>query len=272
DIYIDNTPPTISPGTDGTCATAISNITDLSAAILWNTSDATSGSLIPPGSGSYATAQVQYIDAGSFIDWVSSPGIITTESAWENSPHQISISSLSPGTDYTFRMRSKDNVGNESNSINCAFATEGARPIKTIEFFILQETNKNTGTIIKKKFDITIPENNGISDSIQIKSAYIEISGISSATATQTINAGLLREDQTVEPGPTGNNYLLNSTGTTTPFTILFDALSPGSDNESMNDITSGGTYTYTLFLNGDGVTDVWLFSAKLIITYNYKP
>ena len=272
DIYIDNTSPTISPGTDGTCATAVSNITDLSAAILWNTSDATSGSPTPPGAGSYATAQVQYIDTASFIDWISSPGIITTESAWENSPHQVSISSLSPGTDYTFRMRSKDNVGNESNSVNCVFATEGARPIKTIEFFILQETNKNTGTIIKKKFDITIPENNGISDSIQIKSAYIEISGISSATATQTINAGLLREDQTAEPGPTGNNYLLNSTGTTTPFAILFDALSPGSDNESMNDITSGGTYTYTLFLNGDGVTDVWLFSAKLIITYNYKP
>ena len=272
DIYVDNTPPTISPGTDGTCSTAVSNITDLSVTILWNTSDTTSGSLIPPGAGSYATAQVQYINTASFVDWISSPGIITTESAWENSPHQITISSLSPGTDYTFRMRSKDFIGNESNSINCVFATEGARPIKTVEFFILQETNKNTGTMIKKKFDVTIPENNGVADSIQIKSAYIEVSGISSATVTQTINAGLLRGDQTAEIGPAGNNYLLNSTGTTTPFAILFDALSPGSDNESMNDITSGGTYTYTLFLNGDGVTDVWLFSAKLIITYNYKP
>lgn len=272
DIYIDNTPPTISPGTDGTCATAISNITDLSATILWDTTDAASGSLTPPGAGAYATAQVQYIDTASFVDWISSPGIMTTESAWENSPHQISISSLSPGTDYIFRMKSKDFVGNESNSINCAFATEGARPIKTIEFFILQETNKNTGTMIKKKFDIMVPENNGIADSIQIKSAYIEISGISSATATQTINTGLLRGDQTAETGPAGNNYLLNSTGTTTPFAILFDALSPGGDNESMSNITSGGTYTYTLFLNGDGITDVWLFSAKLVITYNYKP
>ena len=272
DIYVDNTPPTISPGTDGTCSTAVSNITDLSVTILWNTSDTTSGSLIPPGAGSYATAQVQYINTASFVDWISSPGIITTESAWENSPHQITISSLSPGTDYTFRMKSKDFVGNESSSINCVFATEGARPIKTIEFFILQETDKNTGTIIKKKLDITIPENNGVSDSIQIKSAYIEISGISSATATQTINVGLLREDQTAGPEPAGNNYLLNSTGTTTPFAILFDALSPGGDNESMNNITSGGTYTYTLFLNGDGVTDVWLFAAKLVITYNYKP
>jgi len=271
DLYVDNTPPTISPGTDGTCSTAISNITDLNATIIWNTSDATSGAQFPPGSGAYAFAQVQYIKTSDFDDWTT-PGTITTESFWENSPHQIAISSLSPGAVYTFRIKSKDNVGNESNSINCAFATEGARPIKTIEFFILQETNKNTGTMIKKKFDVTIPENNGIADSIQLKSAYIEISGISSATAEQTINAGLLRGDQTAEAGPTGNNYFLNSTGTTTPFTILFDALSPGGDNENMDNITSGGTYTYTLFLNGDGITDVWLFSAKLVITYNYKP
>ena len=271
DLYIDNTPPIISPGTDGTCSTAVSNITDFNATILWDTSDITSGAQFPPSSGAYAFAQVQYIETNNFDNWIAE-GTITTESSWENSPHQVAILSLSPGTDYTFRIKSKDFVRNESNSINCVFTTEGARPIKTVEFFILQETNNNTGTTIKKNFETTIPENNGISDSIQIVSAYIEISGVSSAAATQTINAGLLRGDQTAETGPAGNNYLLNSTGTTTPFTILFDALSPGGDNENISNITSGGVYAYTLFLNGDGITDVWLFSAKLIVTYNYKP
>ncbi|MDF1498114.1 MAG: IPT/TIG domain-containing protein [Patescibacteria group bacterium] len=272
DIYIDNNLPTISPGTDGTCNTSVSNITDLSATIQWNTSDTTSGAQNPPGSGSYATAQAQYIKTSDYIDWISSPGITTAESAWENSPHQINFSSLTPGTNYTFRMRSKDGVQNEGVSANCNFITEGARPIKTIEFFILQESNKNTGTKIKKNFILTVPENFGIPNSIQAKSAYIEISGISSATGNQTINAGLLRGNRTAEIGPIGNNYILDSTGTTTQFTILFNALNPGSDNEDMTDITSGGNYEYTLFLNGDGITDVSLFSGKLVITYNYQP
>jgi len=268
DVFIDNTPPSI----DTLCANAVASVSDLGATIEWNTSDATSGAQTPPGSGAYAIAQVQYIKTSDYIDWTSSPGITTIESIWENSPHQANLSSLSPGTDYTFRMKSKDGAGNETSSANCNFTTEGARPIKTIEFFILQEANKNSGTKIKKNFILTVPENTGVINSIQPKSAYIEISGISSATGNQTINAGLLRGDQTAEAGPLGNNYFLDSTGTTTQFTILFDALSPGLDNEDMLDITSGGNYEYTLFLNGDGITDVSLFSAKLVLTYNYKP
>jgi hypothetical protein len=268
DIYIDNTLPSI----DTPCSSASTNIIDLGATIQWNTSDATSGAQTPPGSGAYATSQIQYIKTNDYTSWGATPGIITAESIWENSPHQISLSSLSPGTDYTFRMKSKDGAQNEGVSANCAFTTEGARPIKTIEFFILQEANKNTGTKIKKNFILTVPENTGIAGSIQPKSAYIEIGGVSSATGNQTINAGLLRGDQTAEIGPLGNNYVLDSTGTTTQFTILFNALFPGSDNEDMFDITSGGNYEYTLFLNGDGITDISLFSAKLVLTYNYKP
>ena len=268
DIYIDNTIPSI----DTPCSSSVISTSDLGATIQWNTSDLMSGAQTPPGSGAYATSQVQYELTSSFIDWSTTPGIITAESLWENSPHQVTLSSLSPDSDYTFRMKAKDLAGNEGTSVNCNFATEGARPIKTIEFFILQESNKNTGTKIKKQFNVTVPENTAITNSIQVKSAYIEISGISSATGNQTINAGLLRGDQTLQIGPVGNNYSLDSTGTTTQFTILFDVLSPGSDNENINDITSGGNYNYTLFLNGDGVTDVCLFSSKLILTYNYKP
>lgn len=268
DIYFDNTPPTL----ETSCANSIFNIADLSATIQWNTSDTTSGSQNPPGSGAYATTQIQYIETANFINWISSPGITTSESSWENSPHQVTLSPLFPGTEYTFIMKAKDSVGNEAISENCTFTTEGARPIKTIEFFILQEQKINTGDQIAKAFQVVIPENMGTINSIEPKSAYLEISGISGATTNQTINVGLLRKDQSTSHGPIGANYTFDSTGTTTPFTILFDALNPqGTGQENMTDITTGDNYIYTLFLNGNGV-DVSLFSAKLIITYNYKP
>lgn len=68
-----------------------------------------------------------------------------------------------------------------------------------------------------------------------------------------------------------GTNYTIDSTDTTTPFTILFDTLNPpGSGQENMSDITTGSTnYDYTLFMNGNGAT-VSVFSAKLILTYSY--
>jgi len=273
DIYIDNTPPAISPGTDGTCATAAINITDLSAIIKWNTNDIASGAQNPPGAGSYATAQVQYIKTSQFIDWGSTPGILSLSNPRENSPHQVNLARLSPSSGYTYKMLSRDAVDNETASSNCTFITTTTRPIKTIELFIGQEedTYKNIpGGKSKKYFTITLPESPGTD--ISAKSAFIEIAGVSSSAGSQTVNAGLLRGDQTLGSGPAGENFLLDSSGTTTPFTILFDALNPpGIGQESMANITTGATpYDYTLFLTGDGTTDIWLFSAKLIITYSY--
>jgi len=270
DIYLDNTPPTIGPGADGTCATATINITDSSAAIKWNTSDSTSGFEPPPGAGSYGTAQAQYIKTSLFANWMSTPGTLSAASPRENSPHQIAISGLSSGTNYTYRMISKDAVGNEGKFENCSFTTAASRPIKTVEVFIAQETDQNTGTRIGKNFSIYIPESP--SSNISVKSAFVEISGVTSDTPNQTINVELRRElNQSYVPF--GANYIIDSAGTTTPFVILFDALNPpGTGQENMNNITTGAAnYEYTLFLNGNGVT-VSVFSAKLIITYSYVP
>ncbi|MCG2690981.1 IPT/TIG domain-containing protein, partial [Candidatus Parcubacteria bacterium] len=266
DIYVDNTPPTIDYA-DCTAAAPVSSITDLSALIQWNTSDNMSGAQsVFPGAGAYAKVQVDYKKGVEF--WTTTP-----LSAWENSLHQVALSALAPATNYTFRMRSRDYLGNEAISSECGFLTTSSRPIKTVEFFIAQEMDSYktlTDGTSKKYFIISLPESP--SDNISVKSAFIEITGVTSAALSQTIKVGLLRGDQTSGLGPAGKTYELNSDSTTTPFTILFDTLAPiEGDNENMTDITTGATpYDYTLFLKGDGITDIWLFSAKLIITYSY--
>lgn len=270
DVYLDNTPPTISPGIDGTCGTAAINITDSNAVIRWNTTDVTSGFEPPPGAGSYGTAQAQYIKTSLFADWISTPGNLSTENPRENSPHQIVLSGLSPDTNYTYRIISKDAVANERRFENCGFLTTASSPIKTVELLIAQETTQNTGTRVSKDFDVYIPES-PLGD-ISIKSAFIEISGISDPALIQTVNVELRRGNGQVFT-PAGADYVFSSSGTATPFTILFDALNPpGSGQEDMSNITVGATnYEYTLFLNGAAVT-ISILSAKLIITYSYAP
>lgn len=279
DFYIDNTPPVITPGTDGTCnnpGTAAINITDLGATIQWSTDDLTSGAQNPPGNhGPYATAQVEYRLANGFIDWISTPGTLSLENPRDGlALHQVALSGLTPSKSYIYRMISKDSVDNIGYSaVNCTVTTISSQPIKTVEFFIGQEADSYKNLLdgmSKKYFTIILPENPGAS--IAIKNAFIEITGVSSTAISQTINVGLLRGNQTLGLGPTGENYTLNSDSTVTPVTILFDALgAPGVGQEGMSNITTGATpYDYTLFLKGDGVTDIWLFSAKLIITYSY--
>ncbi len=274
DVYIDNSLPEIYQNIrgDDACAGAYFNVTDLEASIKWMTYDEFSGAQNPPGSGSYATAQVQYIKTSQFTDWISTPGALSSENPREGVLHQIALAGLSPATNYTFRMRSKDAVDNEKLSVNCVFATTSSRPIKTVELFILQETAQNAGGAlnrIAKDFNIYFPESPG--ELISVKSAFIEIDGISSDGA-QAVNVELRRGLGASFIG-TGTAYDIDSAGTTTPFTILFDALNPSlaDGNESMVNITEGtANYPYTLFLANASGINVSVYSAKLIITYSY--
>lgn len=268
DVYIDNTLPEIYQNIigDDACLGAAISITDLSAVIRWNTSDDASGAQNPPGSGSYAKVQVDF--KKGFAPWTT-----TSLSAWENSLHQVALSGLTPAAIYAFRMRSQDYAGNERISPECNFTTTSSRPIKTVEFFIGQETLQNAGGAlnrIAKDFSIYIPESPD--EEISVKSAFIEISGISSDGA-QAINAELRRGLGASFTG-IGTSYNIDSVGTTTPFVILFDALNPNEaeGNESMADITQGASgYDYTLFLSNAGGVSVSVYSAKLIITYSYS-
>lgn len=270
DLYLDNTPPAISPGTDGTCVTAAINIRNQTADVIWDTSDATSGAEPPPGAGIYATGQAEYIKREIFINWSITPGILSSLNAREISPHKISLLGLMPSTEYIYRIISDDAVGNRGTYENCIFTTTAVRPIKTVEFFINQETDQNTGARISKNFSVNIPESP--LDSITVQSAFIEITGIASDTANQTINIEL-RRGLGQAYIPFGADYAIDSTGTTTSFVILFDALNPpGTGQEDMKNITAGATtYNYTFFLNGTAIPTS-LLSAKLILTYDYMP
>lgn len=280
DFYIDTSPPTFYLGTDGTCSTAATNITDTTAAIVWSTSDATSGAPIPPGPGGYATTQVQYIKTADFTDWTSTPGTLSTLYPRENSPHNVIISDLLPATSYTYRMRSKDSVDNEgfshTGSGGCALTTSAARPIKTVEKFISQETAASAGAVLTYNWSMYIPESPGTT--ISIKSAFIEIVGISD-DGTQTIKAEI---KQGTLDGTSYNDggaaaFALDAVGAgALPFVIYFDVLNPTGSPPNcsacagLSNITTGGAnYEYTLYLKGTAVP-TYVLGAKLILTYSY--
>lgn len=260
DFYLDNTPPSIA----GECPAV--NITDSQATIDWNTSDL--------NSGINATAQVEYKlgiiseswgAAGSFYPAAPKP--------IEAGPHAITLSGLSAGSNYVFRARSKDDLGNETTSGNCAFTTAAAMPIKTVEQFIMQEEGTVTDMEKAYNFTVTIPENPG--NLVSLKSAMIEINGISGASVSnQTIYVGFLRENPPTGPA-TGDNFIIESSSEPMPFMILFNALNPpGADQSNMQDLAvSGpsGSQNYTLFLKGTTIP-TYVLGAKLILTYSYTP
>lgn len=268
DFYLDNTPPLIA----GECPA--SNITDSKATIDWNTSDAKSGAQTPPGSGDYATAQIEYKISSAGEAWAV-PGSLfpATPKPREASPHTVTIIGLTSGSDYVFRARSKDYFGNEVFSTNCTFTTSAAMPIKTIELFIAQEENAVTETGKLYNLAVAIPESPD--NPVSLKSAMIEINGISGASASdQTINVGFLRGNQAI--APLGDDFTIESSASgPTPFMILFDALgASGNGQENMQDLVASGPLNskeYTLFLKGTA-TPTYALNAKLILTYTYTP
>jgi len=92
----DTTPPTIS-------SIGVSDITTSSATITWTTSDA-------------ATSQVDYgttVSSSSSVDLDAS--LVTT--------HTVSLTELSSGTIYYYRVKSKDSCGNEATATYSTFIT-----------------------------------------------------------------------------------------------------------------------------------------------------
>lgn len=255
DFYLDNTAPIIV----GECPA--SSISDSQATIDWNTNV-------------NATAQVEY-KLGTISESWGTPGSFSpaTPKPVEASPHTVTLSGLTPGSDYVFRVRSKDDLDNEALSGNCAFTTSAAMPIKTVQQFIMQEESSVLDGVNSYNFNVSIPENPG--NSVSLKTAIIEINGNSGASASnQVINIGLLRGTETIAPG--GQNFTLESSSSEpTAFTILFDALNPpGSGQQNMQDLVlSGSTNSkyYTFFLTGT-TTPIYILGAKLVLTYSYTP
>jgi hypothetical protein len=105
-----------------------------------------------------------------------------------------------------------------------------------------------------------------------VKSAVLEIQGVSAAGA-QSLRAELKRVSTPYGSDAGAATYALDSSGTLTPFTVLFNALTPPagcSDCETVADMTTGATtYSYTFYLKPTGA-DAYVLSTKLILTYTY--
>lgn len=228
DFYIDISFPIISN-------VSSTSITDTTATITWNTDE-------------NSTSQVEY---GTTISYGSLQPASPSDSV---TSHSVNLSSLTPSTLYHFRVRSKDGAGNESISGDYTFTTAAApvRVLKTIEYFIGQDgTIRTSGTSVAFPFSVYISES-----SPQIKSAFVEITGVSTGNNNESI-------DVDINGANPVTGLTLNSTNETEHFQVLYNA------NNSLSNIIAAGTYNYTLNVRGTG-SSVSLWGAKMVITYTY--
>ncbi|MFA6096806.1 MAG: hypothetical protein WC788_04225 [Candidatus Paceibacterota bacterium] len=124
---------------------------------------------------------------------------------------------------------------------------------KTVTFFAAQDNAVQTaGTPYSSAFSVTIPEN-----AVTIKTAHIEISGISyntsgSQSITTDLQGGIASDPKT---------YMIDLSTKAQEFNINYDATS----------IIFNTTAAYTLNLTGSATGGNFsIFSAKLILTYEY--
>ncbi len=132
---------------------------------------------------------------------------------------------------------------------------------KTVEFFIGQDSAIEINAQISFPFSIDIPES-----SIEIKSAIIEISGVSYNDAgNQIVNVDLEKDP---DPQGAGTDYTLAGNSKARNFALNYD----GSPIILSADFP--GAKNYTLFLKGASETGNGTFSvssAKLVLTYNHS-
>lgn len=141
-----------------------------------------------------------------------------------------------------------------------------SKQTRTLKFFIFQNPvvliSPNSTTT---QFDIFIGEQEPV-----IKSAYIEIHGVTKQSASQTITADINQADSF--PTSRQESFTLDSSGKPNNFKILYN----GSVTQNLTDylagiITSAGSYGFYFKLGVSGA-DVSLAQAQLIITYQFKP
>lgn len=250
DFYIDTAAPIITLGSDNTCATAVSSVSDLAATIIWLTNE-------------NSTSQVEYGTdsnlAGSAL-FPSSPSDSVVS-------HSVSLSGLTAANTYYFRVRSIDALGNEgispASSPYCSFTTTTAvvRPMKTIEYYINQNTSLLTSPYasptVAWPFIAYIGETSPV-----IKSAFVEVNGVSAGDAEHTVTVQVNTANELAT--------ILASSSATEAFTVLYNIPAPDANliiaNPSSPDISNDLKITLS------GASNTSLLSAKLILTYYYTP
>jgi len=238
DFYIDTTAPIIS-------AVNATNIAGNSATIEWTTNES-------------ATQQVEYgistCDPGAYFEPSSGAGSGTS--------HSITLLGLSSNTTYYYRVRSKDLAGNETISPTApscnSFLTSAplVKAMKTLEFFAKQQATIITApyTDPGTTFQIYISDS-----SPNIQSAFVEVSGVSSAGAGIDVKVN-------GAASVTGNL----SANNVTAFNMIYNIPTPNTTLLVANE--NNPSPINTLYMNLTGTSNISLLNAKVVVTYYYSP
>ncbi|HAT68613.1 MAG TPA: hypothetical protein DCS20_03260 [Candidatus Yonathbacteria bacterium] len=206
-----------------------------------------------------ATSQVQYqavatasCSAFVFANACSTNNDCTSISTTPvYSPHTTNLSNLNSGTDYCYRVRSKDAAGNEKiDTNNYSFSTSGnLSPSKTTRFHIAGVTGAITNaTPLSQSFLVAMPEN-----ATTTKSIFVEIKGI--------YTSGASSKDVSVQVNSeTAKTYVVPASSTSY-FKIIHQvnsiAVDPG---------------TNTLIVTPQSNTTLNILSADIYVNYTYTP
>jgi hypothetical protein len=158
---------------------------------------------------------------------------------------------------------------NDAPSALALTTAETSSKMKTAVFRAFQEQNIITSTnSTTTDFTVFVGENAPV-----IKSAYLEVEGVTKAIGSQTITVDI---KQSAESFPTARarTFVIDSTGTDSGFDILY-----AGNDQTGNDltsylagiITSPSPYTFSVKVSVLG-NSVSLLSAKLVLTYQYTP
>jgi len=257
DFNLDTTPPAISSVSAGTPGTNAATIT-------WST-------LVEAG-----TSQVQYqavaaasCAAFSFAASCATNNDCTTIDQTLVTPHSVPLSNLNSGTDYCFRVRSKDAAGNEAMSTNSSFTTATVnQPAKTVHFHAGSLESVVTGVATSTQFTVHAPE-----VSPKVKSAYIEVLAL--------VSGGSNPIDIAVNSNAT-TSYAVNATSPTY-YRFLYKvtdyATDPTPENVlNLNDASpctygngSASSCNRVIIAPQSGMSIVPT-SVQFIITYAYAP
>lgn len=233
DYYRDVTPPAITSGpSSGTPGTN-------SATITWGTS------------GEQSTSQVQYNKTGTFVTNCATNNDCTALDATLVFNHSMLLSNLDSNATYYYRVRSKDGPGNETIGSVLSFTTTGVtQPAKSVSFHIIGRTTViSGGGSASPTFAVPISET-----SPEIKSAFVEISGISGSGGTNNIQMQM--------NGQAAVAYAVDASAKT-HFKILYKV---DAANVAIGGDPAANTLTITPSI------DVFIASARLIVMYAYTP
>lgn len=273
DYIVDSVGPTITgDGAADPCAVATtastcdgSSPSDLQAQIRWATNE-NADRQVGYDTSCPAGASAAAVFSALASKEPASPSAVST------SPHSASLSGLSANTTYHFKVRAADAAGNISYSpsgTTClTFTTQAAqtRLMKTLDIFIQQATTTTLTNAFPANFDVFIAESNTSRSNITIRSAFVEVWGISRVSSGDiTVNAAF-----SGDLAPAGSTaYTVSPGGTNATYWIVTKQVSgwTGWDCAGCTDKTN----TVDVTVTGTGIVNS-IVGARMYTTYNYVP